>query len=426
MIRICLLALLLSGLSSCLTFGDPYEKIPPGIWRGVLVLSNEKDDFDEQSGGELPFNFEVIYDQPDSFHIVIHNGPERIEVRDISMGVDRRTARDTIRIEFPIYDSYITAQYEEDAIEGFWVVNSKENYRIPFRALHGQDYRFFQLPETPKANLTGQWEAQFEIDTEHPEQKLGEFKQEGNVLTGTFLSPTGDFRFLEGTVHGDRLFLSVFDGSHAFLFEAKLMEDGSLTGIFRSGNHYKTYWSAARNDSLTAEIFSDPMVLTHVINDEPFAMSLQDPDGNLIDISEGQYEDRPKIIQVMGTWCPNCKDETRFLLDYLEQHPDPGFEILGVAFERYRDTLKANQAIKTYTSTLNIPYPVVYGGSSNKAEALKTLPMLNEVIAYPTMIFLDRFNQVVAIHTGFSGPATSAYDAFTKEFDQLVSQMLSP
>ncbi len=426
MIRLCILAVLLSGLSSCLTFGETFEKIPPGIWRGVLILSNEKDGFDEQSGGELPFNFEVVYDQPDSFHIILHNGKERIEVRDISMGVDRRTARDTIRIEFPIYDSYITAQYEEDAIEGFWVVNSKENYRIPFRALHGQDYRFFQLPETPKANLTGQWDAQFEVDTENPEPKLGEFKQEGNHLRGTFLSNTGDYRFLEGAVHGDRLFLSVFDGSHAFLFEAKVMDDGSLTGIFRSGKHYKTYWTATRNDSLTAENFSNPLALTQMVSDKPFSLSLLDPQGNSIDISKGQFEGRPKIIQVMGTWCPNCKDETRFLLDYLAQHPDPGFEILGVAFERYRDTLKANQAIKTYRSKLNIPYPVVFGGSSNKAEALKTLPMLNEVIAYPTMIFLDRYNQVVAIHTGFSGPATSAYDAFTKEFDQLVSQMLSP
>ena len=223
MIRICLLALLLSGLSSCLTFGDPFEKIPPGIWRGVLVLSNEMDDFDEKSGGELPFNFEVIYDQADSFHIVIHNGPERIEVRDISMGVDRRTARDTIRIEFPIYDSYITAQYEEDAIEGFWVVNSKENYRIPFRALHGQDYRFFQLPEPAKANLTGRWDAQFEIDMEDHEQKLGEFKQDGNLLTGTFLSSTGDFRFLEGTVHGDRLFISTIVGLGAALLVITLL-----------------------------------------------------------------------------------------------------------------------------------------------------------------------------------------------------------
>jgi hypothetical protein len=75
---------------ACIKFGEPYKSIPPGIWRGVLVLGDELEGFDEKSNGELPFNFEVIYDRPDSFHIVIHNGEERIIVNDIRMGVDRK------------------------------------------------------------------------------------------------------------------------------------------------------------------------------------------------------------------------------------------------------------------------------------------------------------------------------------------------
>ncbi len=414
-----------TSLVSCLTFGEHYEKIPPGLWRATLTLSDKTDDFDEKTKGELPFNFEVIYDRPDSFHIVIHNGEERILVNDIYMGVDRRTARDTIRIEFPIFDSYITAQYEEDAIEGFWIVNSKKDYRIPFKALHGQQYRFFQLPEPPAADLTGHWACNFSIDTEDPELKLGEFKQDGNHLIGTFLSATGDDRYLEGTVSGDRLFLSLFDGTHAYLYEAKIMPDGQLTGIYRSGNHYKTYWEGSRTDTLELADFGDPMTLTKVMDEKPFSLSVKDPDGNLLDIDQGIFHERPKIIQIMGTWCPNCKDETTFLLNYLNENPEPGFEILGLSFERYSDTLKANQSIRTYKEKMKIPYPVTYGGSSNKVEASKTLPMLNKVVAFPTMIFLNKHNQVVAIHTGFTGPATSGFDAFKKEFSELVAKMKS-
>ena len=51
--------------------------------------------------------------------------------------------------------------------------------------------------------------------------------------------------------------------------------------------------------------------------------------------------------------------------------------------------------------------------------------MLNRIVAYPTMIFLNKNNQVVAIHTGFSGPATSDYKAFKTEFAELVAQMKS-
>ena len=97
----------------------------------------------------MPFNFEVIYDRPDSFHLVIHNGEERIVVNDIRMGVDRRTARDTLWIDFPLYDSHIQAQYEEDAIEGWWVAGNRKDYRIKFKALHSQPYRFFQNPDPP-------------------------------------------------------------------------------------------------------------------------------------------------------------------------------------------------------------------------------------------------------------------------------------
>lgn len=50
----------------------------------------------------------------------------------------------------------------------------------------------------------------------------------------------------------------------------------------------------------------------------------------------------------MGTWCPNCKDETTYLLEYLQKHPDPGFEIVGVAFERHTEVPKALEALKTY------------------------------------------------------------------------------
>jgi thiol-disulfide isomerase/thioredoxin len=154
-------------------------------------------------------------------------------------------------------------------------------------------------------------------------------------------------------------------------------------------------------------------------------MSFADPDGMIPDLSAPPYSGKPKIIQIMGTWCPNCRDETAFLLDYLSKNPDPGFEIIGVSFERHTDPEKAKNVIRTYREKLDIPYTIVYGGSNNKEEASKALPMLDEVIAFPTLLFLDADNRVVSIHTGFSGPATSGYDDFVKEFDQLVASMKS-
>lgn len=409
---------------SCLKLGEPFKGLPPGIWRGVLFLSDVQEGFDEKSKGELPFNFEVVYVTPDSFHIVIHNGEERIVVDDIQMGIDRRTSHDTLWIDFPVYDSHFRVKYEEDAIEGFWVARNRKDYQIKFTARHGQDFRFFQNPDPPAADLTGRWECRFEIETENPTTSIGDFVQKGNHLTGTFMSPTGDDRFLEGQVSGDRMLLSVFDGSHAYLYEAKILPDGQLTGIYRSGNHFKTYWEGKRNDSIQLIDLGDPYGITQMKQTgEIFSISLPDPDGNIVDLSAPPYAGKPKIIQVMGTWCPNCRDETEFLLDYLKNNPDPGFEVLGISFERHTDEQKARAAIATYRNKMKIPYTIVYGGSNNKEKASEVLPMLNKVMAFPTLLFLNANDQVVAIHTGFSGPATSGYEAFKTEFNALVEQM---
>ncbi|MEP6647434.1 MAG: hypothetical protein ABJC12_10090 [Saprospiraceae bacterium] len=101
----------------------------------------------------------------------------------------------------------------------------------------------------------------------------------------------------------------------------------------------------------------------------------------------------------------------------------PGFDIVGISFERRTEEEKALNAIRTYRDKLKIPYPIVYGGSNDKIQASAVLPMLNNVIAFPTLIFLDDQNKVLAIHTGFEGPATSGYQKFKDEFDVLVKKM---
>ena len=413
----------LTTLSACIKFGESYSGLPPGPWRGVLYLSDDTTGFDEHTHGELPFTFDIVYNTPDSFHMVIHNGDEDIVVTDIAMGTDRRTGRDTLRIDFPVYESHFSAQYQEDWIEGWWIAENRKDYKIKFKATYGKNNRFLELTDPPKTDLTGKWECNFDLDSKAPYVAIGDFKQDGNHITGTFMTLTGDDRYLEGQVSGNRLFLSVFDGSHAYLYEAKILEDGTLSGIYRSGNHYKTYWDGKRNDTITFHDLGDPLAQTVMNSEEPFSIALPTPEGEIITLHSPPYAGKPKIIQIMGTWCPNCRDETNFLLDYLKKHPDPGFEILGISFERQPDTLKALKAIQTYRDKLKIPYTIVYGGGNNKDLASQKLSMLSKVAAYPTMIFLNSSDHAVAIHSGFTGPATSEYPAFVAEFDQLVSKM---
>ncbi len=425
-------------ICGCLVMDNPYSKLPPGPWRGVLKLDldralaegiaretkvREMVEFEEVTEGQLPFNFEVKYIGEDSFYLEIRNGGERIKLDDISFSHDQATNKDTVIIRFPAYDSYLEAIFEDKVLEGRWVVPSRgTNYVIPFVAHHGQDHRFTTLQKPPITDVTGRWECQFEIETEEPYPAIGLFKQEGNHLTGTFQTETGDYRYLEGSVQADKLYLSCFDGAHMFLFEGKIHPDNTITGIFRSGSHYLTSWSAVRNEDFA---LAHPDSLTYVkTKDEPFAFTFPDANGNLVSLTDPEYQGRPKIIQILGTWCPNCLDETEFLVEWLDEHPDLDIAVIGLAFERYDDPSKARKVISRYREKLGITYPILHAGKSNKREASKQLPMLNEIISYPTLIFLDRNNQVHRIHTGFNGPATPDYSLFVEEFEETIHQLL--
>ncbi len=426
--------------SGCIVTDNTYSALPPGPWRAVLKLEpdfitpNPKGQplpdkvdmkFADVNEDELPFNFEVIYDNDSTFHIEIINGEERIVVpaADIQFGRSKNRARDTIRIDFPIYDSYITGSFAGNIIEGSWVVTTRENYAIPFTATQGKDYRFTPLRKEPALDLSGKWACTFGLDEEEPYPAIAEFKQEGNRLTGTFQTETGDYRFLEGTVQEDKFYLSVFDGSHAFLFKGKILPDSTLTGAFFSGKHYQTTWEGHRDDSFK---LASPDSLTYLLPGyDKLAFSFENPDGKVISPENPEYEGKVKVVQIMGTWCPNCRDETEFLIDYLKQKNPENMAVIALAFEKYNEPEKANNAIRTYKKHFGMNYEIVHAGSYKKEEAAKALPMLNRVLSYPTMIFLDKNNRVRKIHTGFYGPATSEYVSFTKEFDTFVTSLLN-
>ncbi len=127
--------------TSCLEFDQSYKVLAPGIWRAELQLTKTiktKERRDDalstklSTEGILPFTFEVISPTPDSTYIIIHNGDERIRLTDLVFGKNKETARDSLTIHFPVYDSYLKVEIDGSKMDGFWVVKSKKDYKIPF------------------------------------------------------------------------------------------------------------------------------------------------------------------------------------------------------------------------------------------------------------------------------------------------------
>lgn len=374
----------------------------------------------ELQGQVLPFTFSLkevdnsSSETPLKYELYLENAEEKLRVDEVHL------KGDSVRIPMHIFDTEIVAKNEGDRWVGYWKKNYEEDYQLSFEAQLGDDYRFVATTTEVSVEVDGKWAVQFADDSL---ASIGIFKQQGNQVTGSFLTSTGDYRFLEGNIVNNELMLSTFDGEHAFLFEAKMQDNGSLKGDFWSGSHYHTTWTAQRDENA---VLADANSLTYLKeNYDRLAFTFPDVQGDSVSLNDLKYEGKVVLVQIFGTWCPNCMDETKFLTDWYQKNQDRGVEIIGLAYEQKDDFNYAQRRVQKMVDKLNVPYDFLIAGVSDKEKAAETLPMLNRVMSFPTLIFINREGKVANIHTGFSGPGTGEYyESFVQEFNERMDALL--
>lgn len=388
------------------------RKIKEGIYRGVLIL-------DEAAGIELPFNFDVAY-KGKKPRIIIKNAEERITVDEIAV------KGDSVIFKMPVFDTEFRTVMTNEGLEGVWI----NNYRtvkniVRFRAAHGQSNRFPFTPGKANPYFEGRWEVTFSPGGSRSSKAVGIFHhiEQTDYLTGTFLTETGDYRYLEGMKSGSRLYLSCFDGSHAFLFVAEAEGENKLKGTFYSGAHWQEEWIAVKNEGFRLK---DPEEITWLKNPgEPLSFSFPNIEGKTVSLSDKKYANKPVIVQLMGSWCPNCMDESRYLSEVYRTFGNEGLEIVALAFEKTPDQEKARKQVMRLKERLGIEYDILITGYTGKEKASEVMSGLNAVSAFPTTIFLNKEHRVARIHTGFSGPATGKeFDIFKERTETLIKNLI--
>jgi thiol-disulfide isomerase/thioredoxin len=255
---------------------------------------------------------------------------------------------------------------------------------------------------------------------------VAEFQQQGNRLTGTFLTPSGDYRYLSGVVHGDSLQLSCFDGSHAYYFGATLDADGKLSnGVFASGPTWLERWSAVKDPKARIDETISAMQLRP--GEESLGFRFPDLDSQWVSLTDERFRGKVVVIQIMGSWCPNCMDETAFLSEYYRENKNRGIEMVALAYEYTTDFQRASKSLKKFRDKFKVGYPMLITGvtSTDSLKTEKTLPELTPIKAFPTTIFIGRDGRVKKIHGGFYGPGSGEYyDAFRKEFNETIDGLI--
>jgi len=287
--------------------------------------------------------------------------------------------------------------------------------------------------------LAGDWLFTWPGETGAEKTTRASFRQEKNAaadgqvtVTGTIEPVSGDTGLLHGTVFTTpdgkgHFHLSRFDGIHAFAIDGEFLPEGSLKGQQGGIKALEDFTAVPASDAKTADPNVLAETLTHVKDPgEPFRFSGVDRSGKKLDQASPEFKGKPLIVDIFGTWCPNCHDEAPVLEQLYRKYHEQGLEIVGLAYEYIDDAPRNLRQIDIYRAKFGLTFPLLLTGTTEQGQIATTLPQLVGFGAYPTSIFVDRSGHVRAILAGFTGPSTGEkYQEVQRRMDELAREIVA-
>lgn len=381
------------------------KPFPLGGWRGAFKIRNDL---------EVPFNFRID-ESAKQVKAWLLNAEEEFEAGAVVQ------TDDSLFITLEQFDNELAFKIDGDQLTGVLRRLDKSGTPTPVVAQRGRTDRFIEQ-EKPVADISGTYDVVFKSGDGSETKTVGLFKQQGNRVSATFLRTTGDSRFLEGSISGNYIFLSSFIGSSPSYYKASVNADGTISGAI-VGARGEQPFHGIKNAKAA---LPDPYTLTYL---KPgftkFDFSLPDLEGNIISLNDEKFKNKVVVITITGTWCPNCIDEAAFLSPWYEKNKQRGVEAIAIHYERTVEKEHLEKVIPRFRKRFNISYPELIGGVADKKKVAESLPALNNFLAFPTILFIDKKGNVAKIYTGFTGPATGKYyEQFKKEFNDEINRLL--
>lgn len=376
-----------------------------GTWRAELQ---------RKDSNAIVFNFDWKTENGKAVWY-IKNGTEKLRVSNITKHGD------SFFVQMPVFESQFRFAIIAGKLNGVWIKRgATKSQSLVFIATKNTE-RFIVSANAYK-NISGRWAVSFN----GANASVGEFIQKGNKLSGTFLNADGDYRFLEGVVTNDTLLLSGFDGGHCFLFKAIIKNDTTIiNGQFYSAATSKINWTAIKNE--TAKVPVDNVAMFVKPGQDKLDFTFMDLAQKPVSINDARFKNKVVIIQLMGSWCPNCMDETAFLSDYYNHNKQRGIEIIALAYEYTTDLERSKKSLQKFQQNFNVQYPILNTGVtvSDSLRTQKTLPQITDIKSFPSSIIIDKKGKIRKLDTNFNGPGTGVhYVAYKKEFEETINQLL--
>jgi thiol-disulfide isomerase/thioredoxin len=329
---------------------------------------------------------------------------------------------DTLLLKFDHYLTTITAHREQDRLVGEVVANGRGGTtRYDFVATRHTAGTASPAGKAP--DVAGQWEVPLSSANARGERSVRlAIEQRDDEIAASILRVDGDTGAYSGTFRDGRWQLSHYDGSRPGVLEIVPRPDGTLE------IHQRTETlTAYRPETARAKGFAPPAdVLANTRArdaQETFAFSFHDVNGKLVTQDDPDFRGKVVVAIVTGTWCPNCHDEAKYLVQLDAKYRARGLRIVALDFEE-PEQLGTLARVRAFTAQYGVTYPYLIAGAPDELAA--KIPQLENLNTWPATVFVGRDGTVRAVHSGFASPATGAlHIQLQQEFTSRIEALLA-
>ena len=389
------------------------SEMKQGSWLGVIQIDPSDRSMD------LPFNMNYSLSADGFPQMEISNAGEKILINEITR------VGDTLVMKLPVFTSEIKAVFRNDSLVGnYYPKGIAAGNPYKFYAISGVTDRFPWYTNEASFNVTGRWKVIENPGTADSTIMVGEFKQIGDKVTGTFLNTGGDYRYLQGKVSSNKFYLSAVDGAHTLILTADLKDQNTMeNGRFMGSPKWISKWMAVRDDKI--ELPGNEQLVKIKKGYSTFDFAGTDMNSHKITSKDDKFKGKVIAILSGGSWCPNCLDEARLFRELYSKYKDQGFEVVALNFEDKTfepSKIKMDRFIKQTGAN----YTFLYVAPRSGAKRDSVLYPIEGQMAFPTGMFIDRKGKIRKVETGFSGPGTGEhYTILVEETTKLIELLLS-
>jgi thiol-disulfide isomerase/thioredoxin len=375
-----------------------------GLWDATITFN----------GQDIPFRLQIAGDGS-NLRGWLFNGDDKVAASGASF-------RDgALVLNFDSYAARLEAKLQDGALVGQYGPMLKKNYPI---AAHRHQGGAGTTATAPPIN--GLWEVPVKSAKGEQAWRLIVQQKSASDVSAAILRVDGDTGALTGGYKDGKFVLSHFSGGRPSLMILTPSSDGTLS-IDMTDLHGKSQMTATRPDVARAKGLPPPADPDHHTSvkdpSEPFKFSFPDLNGKIVSNTDVRFQGKVVLVNVTGSWCPNCHDEAPFLAELYRKYRSQGLEVVALSFEE-GDQLTNPTRLRAFMKEYGIDYTVLLGGTPDDRDAKLTQPV--NLNSWPTTFFLGRDGRVRFVHAGFPGPASGElYHKAVHEFDAQVESLLA-